>query len=96
MDQNGKEIFLGTKFGEPIREREGGSELVITAGKVRAVVPGHLLGGEAELKLGEGVDVEKRGDSVLHGGGGIDYHRCMGLVVGSMELNFLNAHFQFL
>ena len=57
-------------FGEPIGEREGGSQLVITAGEVRAVVPGHLLGGEAELELGEGVDVEKRGDGVLHGGEG--------------------------
>ena len=79
-------------------EREGGRELVITAGEVQAVVPGHLLGGEAELKLGEGVYVDERGDGVLHGGeaGGVGYHRCMGLVVGSMELNFLNAHFQFL
>ena len=98
LEQNVEGIFLGPIFGEAIRDRVGGVQLVITAGEVRAVVPGHLLGGEAELELGEWVDVEERGDGVLHGGeaGVVDYYRCMGLVVGSMDLNFLNAHFQFL
>ena len=34
---------------------------------------------------------------MLHGGEGeVVNHRCMDLIVGSMDLKFLNAHFQFL
>ena len=50
---------------------------------VRAVVPGHLLGGEAELEGGERINGEE-------GGNGVDIGRLLGVCLGKWERDDFN------
>ena len=68
LQHNTEGILHGAILGEP--SSEVGGLLVITGAEVRAVVPPHRLGGEGELELFMGIDVEESGDGVLLGVGG--------------------------
>ena len=65
LQHNTEGILHGAILGEP--SSEVGVLLVITGAEVRAVVPPHRLGGEGELELFMGIDVEESGDGVLLG-----------------------------
>ena len=82
LQKNVKVALLGSVPGEP-SSNVGGLLVVTTAAVVRAVVPGHLLGGEAELEGGERINGEE-------GGNGADIGRLLGVGLGKWERDDFN------
>ena len=82
LQQNVKVSLLGSVLGEP-SSNVGGLLVIPTAAVVGAVVPGHLLGGEAELEGGERINGEE-------GGNGADIGRLLGVGLGKCERDIFN------